>query len=284
MKTLIISGASGYLGQNLINYIKDNNYDIDIIGLSSKKNEDFWALEEPFEDAVLLNLAFPRNQDINQINNAIDYTFDLYNRCALLNVSKIINMSTQSVYDINRKIPASEDDIVKPFSLYGLSKYFLENFTGEFCEKKDIDYINIRLSSIVGDGFEQRFINKFIRNFLDGKDLEITEKNEVFSYLYIKDAVKGILNIILSDNISWGEVYNLGSSVSYTISDIANSIYKNLSSYSKSNINIKNEVKGNEVLKTNQVSVEKLYENIGFKASTTLDDIVYNISESIINE
>lgn len=284
MKTLVISGASGYLGRNLIDYLKNTHPKIEIIALSSKKNEDFWNYKNKISEGMLLNLAFPRKKEIELINNAIEYTSDLYNKCLDLGIKKIINMSTQSVYNIDRKEAATEEDIVRPFSMYGFAKFYIEKYTEEFTKKNSIDYINIRLSSIVGEDFDQRFINKFIKNYIEGKDIHAIEKNEVFSYLYIKDAIKGLSSIMFSDKIRWNDTYNLATDISYKMTDILKSINKNLSNYSQAKINVKNEVKGNEILKSNQVSSEKLYKNTGFKADTGLDDIIINISKSIIDE
>lgn len=298
MKNIIIAGASGYVGKSFLSEIGKLE-DINAIALCISKeefagfeissnikvltNEEFFNLNNLFENInnenYLINFAFPRKDNINDIVDAFEYMYKLYAKSFELGAKYIINTSSQSVYDINRKKAAKETDLLKPFSVYGLAKIFTEKYTKDFCINNNIKYINIRLASIIGPGFEQRIVNKLINQYLNNENIDLIEKEEVFSYLNVSDAVKGYIAILTSKNIIWNKEYNLGINENYTITDILNLI-KNVTEFEyKGKINILKELPNK---RTNEVNIEEFKKNINWKPKMYLNDSVKEIFEYII--
>lgn len=289
MKKVLLTGATGYIGRKFVETYSD---DLEIVALTrnvekyeksilfSKTRlisiDDFLDSDINMKDYVLLNLAFPRSSDSESLLDAFDFIYKIYIKFKDLNGKHIINISSQSVYDIERTNPAKESDLVKVFSMYGLAKVYSEKYTIDFCEKNDMEYINLRLASIIGPKFDQRFINKLVYSYLDDKDISVVDKGETFSYINVYDAIKLFYNIIVGDNIKWDECYNIGVEESYTITDIIKQIKKLDHNY-KGNISIKKELISR---KTNQVCLNKLKKYIEVVTDYPLSKTVEQVKNS----
>lgn len=282
---LIIAGATSYIGERFIsNY--HSKYKILALGRNKKElsklfskfevecmtYESFFNDDSVFiNDKTLLNFAFPRNSDTQNLIEAFDFTENLYTNSVKSGVNKIINISSQSIYEYKRLSPAKESDLPKPFSLYGIAKYYSESYLQEFSNKYNIDYINIRLGSVVGPGFEQRFINKLINRYINNEKIEIMENDYQHSFIYIDDLIKN-LDLLLSSDIKWNDTYNMGSDYYYTITDVMCTIED------VTNVNRSNEVhyfKSN-IKKgyTNRISNERIKDHIKVYNDSNLKQII----------
>ncbi|WP_297377082.1 NAD(P)-dependent oxidoreductase [uncultured Helcococcus sp.] len=287
-KTVIISGASGYIGKN---FIRLYNKDFNIIAVVRNKdklkefesNIRILAFEEFLNNQdikadYLLNLAFPRKSDIDLILDSYDFTYDLLDKSYEYGVKTIINISSQSVYDKNRIKEAKETDLLKPFSLYGIAKIYTEKYFEDFANKYNIDYLNLRIASIIGENFDQRFINKFIYHYLNDEDMNLIDSGKKFSFLHVEDACEVFAEIIKADKLKVNEVYNIGAEDEYTIEDIIDSIRKVINYKSKSRITIDKAT--NIDNSTNKVSIKKIKEELNWYPKINLDTSIEKIWRS----
>ena len=77
--------------------------------------------------------------------------------------------------------------------------------------------MNIRLSSLVGIGYDQRIGNRMVLQAPRGEQLNVAGgKAAVWSVRCARDAADGILNCRKSDFAKWKNVYNLGRMESIT--------------------------------------------------------------------
>lgn len=287
-KTVIISGASGYIGKN---FIRLYNKDFNIIAVVRNKDklkefeseirilafEEFLNNQDIKAD-YLLNLAFPRKSDIDLILDSYDFTYDLLDKSYEYGVKTIINISSQSVYDKNRIKEAKETDLLKPFSLYGIAKIYTEKYFEDFANKYNIDYLNLRIASIIGENFDQRFINKFIYHYLNDEDMDLIDSGKKFSFLHVEDACEAFAEIIKTDKLKVNEVYNIGAEDEYTIEDIIDSIRKVINYKSKSRITIDKAT--NIDNSTNKVSIKKIKEELNWYPKINLDTSIEKIWRS----
>ena len=287
-KTVIISGASGYIGKN---FIRLYNKDFNIIAIVRNKDklkefeseirilafEEFLNNQDIKAD-YLLNLAFPRKSDIDLILDSYDFTYDLLDKSYEYGVKTIINISSQSVYDKNRIKEAKETDLLKPFSLYGIAKIYTEKYFEDFANKYNIDYLNLRIASIIGENFDQRFINKFIYHYLNDEDMDLIDSGKKFSFLHVEDACEAFAEIIKTDKLKVNEVYNIGAEDEYTIEDIIDSIRKVINYKSKSRITIDKAT--NIDNSNNKVSIKKIKEELNWYPKINLDTSIEKIWRS----
>ena len=232
---LVLTGAGGFLGTELLNQLASED-DVQVLAVSSRvgfpgacgfpeqritvvspndllANPDLMA---GFD--VLLNCAFPRNVDGEALARGLDFISSLF-RAAATRVKAVVNVSSQSVYSQHRTMPATEDTPVCLESAYAVAKYATELMLEEACG--NIPHTNIRLASLIGPGFDQRVVNKMVAKVLAGERITVLESGSRYGYLDARDASAGLIKLIRSNPVHWESLYNLGSDMGATLSEIA---------------------------------------------------------------
>ena len=278
METLIVSGATGALGQRTITELE--KWDVVIYALERKQGtlkktdriipitvNDFWKMNTKLKNMIVLNMAFPRKADGQSVMEGIDFTRKFAEHCRTLGAQKIINISSQSVYNPQRRGPASELDITSPESLYGVGKDYCEKWLNEWSRRYNVPVINARMASLVGVEFPKRITTRLVENALNDKKICISGKDNVFSFLHIKDAAQAVLRIVEKSRDE-SCVYNVGTAENYTLEEIAKVIGKKID-------NVTIDIIENQNPSINRaIDVSKFEHDFNWKASITLEDIV----------
>lgn len=238
---IAVSGAGGFVGSKLIEVLlKNKTYKIIAVTAQTEKYKglcervdvvDHEAVTRINWESVdfLVNCAFSMKEDGSQIANALKFVNNLMYNAAESGVGAVINISSQSVYDQQKNVPATEQMEVSPQNMYAMGKYASELLVNAVCRL--IPHTNIRLASLIGIGLEQRIINKFIEQAMEGNDIHIVGGKQRFGFLDVRDAVDGLIAIMKSDSESWKETYNLGTNENYTLKEIAECVCKVSSEY-----------------------------------------------------
>lgn len=243
--TILVSGASGFLGHELVTQLLENDF-LNVIAITSKKKElvtefegksnlkvlhiDNWSEEidkiRPIDTFV--NCAFPRSSDPKQLAKGIVFTEKIIKEALELKVKNIINVSSQSVYSQKSKSLTDETANVVPESLYGMAKYASERIVETICESSNqkVAYSNIRLASLSGLEFEVRMTNRFVKRALAGQPIVINGGDQLISYLEVRDAAAALIAMINKDSKLWKPIYNLGNYESCTVMDLAETVKK----------------------------------------------------------
>lgn len=236
MNTVLVTGANGFLGDCLVNkLISLDNYQL--FTLSRNKGqlkekyqeaqlthfdvEDFYQNRICFDKIdVVIHCAFARANEGTELAKSLDLAKDIF-ETALKSNCNMINISSRSVYGQNPDIPWTEDSIVCPDNLYALAKYSSELVLESCFKSSDLSKVtNIRLAGLVSPAFNDRIVNKFIDNTIKGLPINIVGGNQQFAYLDIKDAASGLI-ALLNKKGNWKSCYNLGSTKTYSIIEIA---------------------------------------------------------------
>lgn len=237
---IIITGAGGFLGKNLIQGLAGCSH-IQICAITSQveilkkqfgqvKNMEFWSAEilssaecSLSKEDILINCAFPRRSDGEYLAQGLDYIFNILRTAVQKGIGGVINISSQSVYSQKRESAAVEEETsVELESMYAAGKYAAELLTAAICS--EIAYTNIRMASLIGPGFDQRVTNRLVDCALKNGEITIQTGSEKFGFLDVEDAVSGILSLLRRPFSSWRPVYNLGGAGAYSLLDIANVI------------------------------------------------------------
>lgn len=290
-KTVVISGANGYIGSRLLPNLADRGFKViglikdgrvfegfDNENIQIMTNSEFLSSDMDLKNGFFLSLAFPRKNDSVLLFESFDYTRTMYEKVFQMGCRYILNVSSQSVYDKNRTKEALETDIPVPFNLYGLAKLYVEDLTKKFSEKKGLSYLNLRLGSIVGPNFDIRINNKLLKAYLKDEDISVKEDGFLYSFIHVYDAVDAFIDIISKyDLIEWNTEYNVGSDIEYSLTEIVDYIRCHINHEYKGNLEI---VKDFEKGETNKVSIDKLKKQIGWFPKFDLNKIM----ESILDE
>lgn len=284
VKNIVISGASGYIGKRLLKILDNGDYNVIALcsnkesidldsgsGIKVMENDEFLNSDIKMENGFLLNLAFPRKNDMALLLNLFRFTYKLYDKCLSMGCKYFINISSQSIYDINRTSEAFEDSYTMPFNLYGLAKVYMENYTEDFSIKNNVSYLNLRLGSIVGPNFDIRINNKLIKSYVNNEDIVIEDDGFKYAFIHIDDANNCFKSVVdNSAKIEWNSTLNVGSNFSYGILEIYNDINRRFIHKYTGKVLIKDVEKMN---KTNKVNIDKINDQIGWTPSFNLEKI-----------
>lgn len=247
IKSVFITGACGYLGQNLINKLAgDESFEIWAFDLDKEKLKTLHAgkVEKLYNTDdlnsgevqlgnvdILLHLGFTRPHGTNeQIAQSLQFTNEIFTRAVMHHVPAIINISSQSVYGLQNKPPWTENTPVAPETVYAQAKYATELLLQSLCKTiKTLSYTSLRLGTLAGGApglLEVDFLSKMCRTSLSGEPLKIIGGMQRMERFDIRDAVEAIEVMLKSEASKWKPVYNLGSGEVHQLKDIALKIIK----------------------------------------------------------
>lgn len=147
---------------------------------------------------------------------------------------QLIHISTDYVFDGNKKVPYLESDKKNPVNFYGITKAEGENI---FLKYKLKNSIIIRTSWLYSE-FNYNFINQIIDKVKTNKNIEITTE-ETGSLTNANDLAKVIIEILPKIQSKVPEIYHFSNSGFSTRFEIAYKINELLNGSSKVEYNNK---------------------------------------------
>tara|TARA_B100000575_G_scaffold116144_1_gene92398 strand:- start:9783 stop:10805 length:1023 start_codon:yes stop_codon:yes gene_type:complete len=257
MKTIIVTGGSGFIGTNLVNYLIKKRYfviNIDKLTYSSnkfvnkqrnKKNYKFFKLDinnkklqkiiKKYRPKCIFNLAAETHVDRsidgpeNFIKTNINGTFNLLESLRNLSKDKIspklIHISTDEVYgDIKIHHRSKEDDKYEPSSPYSASKASADHLVKSYIRTYKINAVISNCCNNYGPfQFPEKLIPKLIFNIFNNKELPIYAKGKnTREWIHVDDHCEALLKLYL--NGKQGENYNVGSGKNLTNIELVNKI------------------------------------------------------------
>lgn len=276
---ICIFGAASFIGTNLSLELSKNNH-LRLIDI----NKDYFinniSNSEIIEDKLDSNTNFDKlldGQDIvyhlfstnnpsssnidfeKEIMPNIEFSIRLLESCVKNNIKRVIFISSGgAIYDKDEKCPLKEDSKVNPKSTYGLQKLMIEKLLYLYNFKYNLDYKIVRLSNPYGP--YQRpgilgVVSTSIYNALNDKEITIYGDGKIVrDFIYIDDAIRGIINI--SNSKTNTRIYNLGTGIGTSINDMLMIIEKVLNK----KLNVKYSESRKIDYKINYLNVS-LYEN-----------------------
>lgn len=223
MKKVIITGATSFIGEALINRLCEEGYYIyAIIRPNSKKKHilankrnveiieidmnSYFNLDKIINTECDYFISFAWNgtrgnerNDSHKQQENYKYSMEALNAALRLNCKKIISAGSQAEYG-NYDTIISEETICRPVTEYGKSKLkYYENAIKE-CKEKGVSFKEPRFFSIYGPGdYENSLIISTIRKMLKNEVCQFTESTHMWNFLYISDAIEGIIKLIEID-------------------------------------------------------------------------------------
>ena len=298
MVKVVITGASGFLGKSLIKcFAKQEGYQVhaltsDPVALKQEPDTASAVIhirellfnnecaKLVFEDADIINCAFPRNTDGVNMANGLFYINKLFSAAKEYHARSVINISSQSVYSQKRTETADENTALNLESVYATGKYATELMLNAIC--CDLPHTNLRLSSLIGPGFNQRITNRLIDSVICTGKAKVSINERLFGFMDIRDAVTAILSLIRSDIAIWKEVYCVGTGRGYSLVNISDDIVrltKELLGFMPEIQKVKTDESGNT-----SVSGELLKRDTGFECSISLYESLLSIYLSKLSE
>lgn len=290
MKTVLVTGASGYLGSNLIASLFEieNCRVIAVLGRPEDKSNFLpqsdrivvYPCSELFTTDfghvdTLIHTAFSRGDNLQGLTASIELTEKVIELVNNGDIDSIVNISSQGIYQgLKPGEMVTEKGAIGPNTAYGLAKWAVENMLKVGCKKQ---FTSIRMASL---GTNARFLDCFVKSVIAHKDIIVTAPKQYASIMDVSDAVRGILSIVELPLCQREMVYNLGPGVQYSILDyaqLANSIGE---SFGYQPVNIIIEGVGNEFAIC--MDCKKLMGQVDWQPKVTKEMILQNMFNSII--
>lgn len=235
-KTVLVTGAAGFIGGNLVKRLFHDVKNIKIVGIDSitdyydvniKKerlkeiealNRDWTfihdsiankkAVETIFTDnriAVVVNLAAQAgvrysitNPDAYIESNLVGF-YNLLEACRHHNVEHLVYASSSSVYGSNKKVPYSTDDKVdNPVSLYAATKKSNELMAHAYSKLYNIPSTGLRFFTVYGPaGRPDMVYFSFANKLREGKTIQLFNYGRCKrDFTYVDDVVEGVVRIM----------------------------------------------------------------------------------------
>ena len=251
MKKILITGSEGFVGKNLIRYLK--NYSFQIIetkdtSFDLKLNESWKKIEKCDYLIHLAGKSFvPKSweepgrfieNNILLITNALEY--------CRVNKTKLIFLSSY-LYGNCKKLPIKENAPIEATNPYALSKLLAEKLCYFYKNNFQVNNIILRVFNLYGPGQPKEYLLSKITNQVRYENLiKVDDLSPKRDYVYIDDLCSAIVKAI---NYKGKEhIFNIGSGKSYSVKEVIEFI-QNIYGTSL-NIEEKKLIRKNEILNT----------------------------------
>ena len=203
MKKIWITGAEGHIGTALLDLLEGVEYQLlptDIEEVDITKIDEVTQFVHVNRPDVVINCA--GLTDVQECENNVDEAYRV-NAIGVRNVAlaanevnaKVIQISTDDVFDKESRVPYNEFDNVHPRTIYGKSKEAGEKILTQLLNR----FVIIRSSWIYGIGRD--FVDEVLRNVGQGKTMEVPN-NQYAAPTSAKELAKEIRYFI--DNEEYG--------------------------------------------------------------------------------
>lgn len=235
VKTILITGASGFIGSNLAKRILTTEPDTKVIGLDNmndyydvrikearleelQKFENYTFLKGNLADKALINSIFEQyhpdivvnlgaqagvrysitNPDAYIESNMIGF-YNILEACRHYPVEHMVYASSSSVYGSNKKVPYSTDDKVdNPVSLYAATKKSNELMAHAYSKLYNIPSTGLRFFTVYGPaGRPDMAYFGFTNKLVNGETIKIFNYgNCKRDFTYVDDIVEGVVRVM----------------------------------------------------------------------------------------
>ena len=234
-KTIFVTGASGFIGANLVKRILTSEPSAKVIGLDSMNDyydvrikearlaelQQFPAytfvkgnladkalitsIFEQYHPEIVVNLGAQAgvrysitNADAYIESNMIGF-YNILEACRHYPVEHLVYASSSSVYGSNKKVPYSTDDKVdNPVSLYAATKKSNELMAHAYSKLYNIPSTGLRFFTVYGPaGRPDMAYFGFTNKLRDGKTIQIFNyDNCKRDFTYVDDIVEGVVRVM----------------------------------------------------------------------------------------
>jgi NAD dependent epimerase/dehydratase len=249
---VLITGADGFIGSHLTEYLLQNGYTVrafiyynsfnsygwlDTVSKESKSKIDFFSgdIRDPngvreamkgidivFHLAALIAIPFSYHSPDSYLDTNVKGTLNIIQAARDNNVKRVLITSTSEVYGTAQFVPITELHPRQPQSPYSASKIGADAIADSFYRSFDLPVTIIRPFNTFGPRQSARaVIPTIISQLLNGVErIKLGDIRPTRDLLFVKDTVNGFLKIAQCNELIGHEV-NIATQSEISVGDLA---------------------------------------------------------------
>jgi NAD dependent epimerase/dehydratase len=249
-KKVLVTGADGFIGSHLTEYLVRQGYDVRAFVLYNSFNSWGWLDHAPqkIKDsldvfagdirdphgvrtamqgcdivlhlAALIAIPYSYHSPDTYVDTNVKGTLNVVQAARELGVQKVVHTSTSEVYGTAKFVPITEEHPLQGQSPYSATKIGADQIAMSFYNAFDTPVSIIRPFNTYGPRQSARaIIPTIISQIASGKrQLGLGATHPTRDFSFVMDTVRGFVAVAESDK-SVGEVINLGSNFEISIGD-----------------------------------------------------------------
>jgi len=245
---IFITGATGFVGSNLVRRSLRNGADVCI---NIRNSSDTWRIRDILKDVSVVHADLSEYEKLNDslkkikpdiifhtavyggnsaqkdtvkiIESNISGTVNLLRCCENIDFHLFVNTGSSSEYGI-KNTAMKESDLLNPITDYGVSKAAATLFCQKTALTENLPVVTLRLFSPYGP-YEQksRLVPSVILAALQKQNPFIASRDFVRDFIYIEDVLDAYAAALTLKNPK-GQIYNIGSGTQHTVGTVTDTI------------------------------------------------------------
>jgi len=260
MNNIIISGSGGFIGNNLINHLKNynvirvkKNFLENKIYFLNQKNKTIELSDLAEKEILYIHLATYFSKENTEQKNIYEANVDYG-----INILKLLNkLELKKIIYTNSMYAFYPDQDIRDLD-YTKSKIIFSEYVDKYCKDKEILFNEIFLDNTYGiNDPRKKVIPLILKSVIENSKNPISNPNNFINLIHVKDVVNHICEII-DKPISSSNLYLHPKSINLQ------SIYKHLSENSKFQDVFKDylEYSDNDYIESNKINLFEIHNSI----------------------
>ncbi len=251
-KRILITGATGFIGSHLTELCVEKRYEVKAFDRYNSNNNWGWLEETPYKNdievvlgdirdydsvfnamkgcdvvfhlAALVGIPYSYVSPLAYIRTNIEGTYNVLESARQLGTGEVLITSTSETYGSAQYVPIDEKHPAVGQSPYSASKISADQLAVSYYRSFGLPVKIVRPFNTYGPRQSARaIIPTVISQLLNGQKLKLGNLHPTRDLTFVKDTVKGFLEIYKSANL-FGEIINIGMNKEISVCDLVNYI------------------------------------------------------------
>ena len=251
MSKIIVTGAFGFIGSHLVEFLIKQNYEVIAFDRYNSYNNWGWLENSEYKKeiefilgdirdydsvnkltknssaiihlAALIGIPYSYISPLAYLKTNVEGTYNILEAAKNNNIEQTIITSTSEVYGTAKYTPIDESHILSPQSPYSASKIAADNLALSYFNSFDLPVKIIRPFNNFGPRQSERaIIPTIISQLLNNKSdkLNLGNLTPTRDFTYVEDTCRAYLEIYKNDNFI-GNTINVGTNNEISIEELS---------------------------------------------------------------